>query len=107
MRTNAAKEFAALVHAIETDLGGADQLSAIERALVEGFAGAAISLMNINARLALGEAIDLADQAQAISAMVRVAARLGEARRTRAVNGPVTPNAASPTRSDLIEEPRA
>jgi hypothetical protein len=56
-RTNAAKAFDAIVRAIVADLGGADQISAIERALVEGFAGAAVSLQNINTRLALGEAI--------------------------------------------------
>jgi hypothetical protein len=102
-RTNAAKAFDAIVRAIEADLGGADQLSAIERALVEGFAGATVSLQNINTRLALGEAIDLSDQAQAISAMVRVASRLGEARRARAVNGVVAPSHA-PTRADLLEQ---
>jgi hypothetical protein len=39
-RTNAAKVFDRLVSDIEGDLGGHDQLSTIERALVEAFAGA-------------------------------------------------------------------
>jgi hypothetical protein len=39
-RTNAAKVFDGLVSDIEGDLGGHDQLSTIERALVEAFAGA-------------------------------------------------------------------
>jgi hypothetical protein len=82
-RTNAAKAFDALVAAIESDLGGHDQLSAIELSLIEGFAGAYITLQNINCQIALGKAINISDQALSISAMVRVASRLGEQRRAR------------------------
>lgn len=42
-RTSAAKAFDRLVADIESDLGGSDRLSAIERALVKGFAGAAVT----------------------------------------------------------------
>jgi hypothetical protein len=84
-RTNTAKAFDALVSAIEADLGGADQLSAIERSLVEAYAGATITVQGINYKIALGEVIEVADLAQAISAMVRVASRLGEQRRARDV----------------------
>ena len=58
-RTNAAKVFDRLTSTIETDLGGRDQLSAIELALVSAFAGAAVTLENLNTRLLLGEEIDL------------------------------------------------
>jgi hypothetical protein len=51
-RTNAAKLFDRLVADIESDLGGRDQLSTIECALVEGFAGAALTLHDLNTRLA-------------------------------------------------------
>ena len=74
-RTSAAKLFDRLVAAIEVDLGGHDQLSTIERALVEAFAGAAVTLHHLNTRLALG----------AVSAMVRVASRLGLQRRQKDV----------------------
>jgi hypothetical protein len=84
-RTNAAKAFDQLVTDIEIDLGGHDQLSAIERALVEGFAGAAVTLQHLNTQLALGQEIDLNQHAQAVSAMVRVAAKLGLQRRARDV----------------------
>ena len=84
-RTNAAKFFDRLVAAIQTDLGGRDCLSAIELALVEAFAGAAATLDNLNTRLLLGEAIDLTAHGQTVSAMVRVAARLGVSRRMRDV----------------------
>jgi hypothetical protein len=84
-RTNAAKEFDRLCAAIEVDLGGHDQLSAIEVALVEAFAGAAVTLQHLNAQLALGQPIDLSQHAQCVGAMVRVAARLGLQRRMKDV----------------------
>src|SRR5262245_25433849 len=84
-RTNAAKVFDRLVVDIEGDLGGHDQLSTIERALVEAFAGACVTLQHLNTQLALGQTIDLAQHTQAVSAMVRVASRLGVSRRVRDV----------------------
>jgi hypothetical protein len=85
MRTLAAKAFDRLVRDIEIDLGGHDALSAIERELIEAFAGAAITMQSINTRLALGEKIDLIEHAQAASVMVRIATRLGLQRRAREV----------------------
>jgi hypothetical protein len=84
-RTNAAREFDRLVASIEADLGGHDRLSAIEVALVEAFAGAAVTLNHLNTQLALGQPIDLGQHAQCVSAMVRVASRLGIARRAKDV----------------------
>ena len=105
-RTGAAKAFDALVAAIENDLGGADQLTSIERSLVEGFVGATITLKNINAKMCLGHEIDVADLSHSISSMVRVASRLGEQRRARDVTArPQTSQ--SPLRGDLIEAGRA
>jgi hypothetical protein len=77
--------FDRLVADIEADLGGHDQLSAIEIALIEGFAGAAVTLNNLNTKLALGQEIDFSQHAQAVSAMVRVASRLGLRRRAKDV----------------------
>ena len=50
---------------IEADLAGRDQLSAIERALIEAFAGAAVTLHHLNTKLALGEQIDISQHAPA------------------------------------------
>jgi hypothetical protein len=105
-RTNAAKAFDSLVREVESDLGGADQLTAIERSLVEGFVGATITLKNLNCQLVLGRPIDVADLALSISSMVRVASRLGEQRRARDVT--VRSTQASPLRAGLAvidEEP--
>jgi hypothetical protein len=84
-RTQAARLFDKLVSEIESDLGGADRLSTIERTLIEAYVGAAITLASLNTKLALGQPIDLAQHAQTISAMVRVASRLGLSRRAREV----------------------
>jgi hypothetical protein len=94
-RTAAAKAFDQMVTDIEIDLGGRDQLSTIERALIEAFAGACITLQHLNTKLALGESIDLAEHAQAVSAMVRVASRLGLQRRAKDIG---------PTLGDLLRE---
>jgi len=93
-RTNAFKMFDRLVGEIEVDLGGREQLSTIERALVEAFVGAAVTLHSLNTKLALGQPIDLSQHAQAVSAMVRVASRLGLERRAKPV----------PTLSDYLRD---
>jgi hypothetical protein len=84
-RTNAAKYFDRLVSAIEADLAGPDQLSSIEKVLVEAYAGAAVSLQHLNSLLALGQEIDISQHAQCVGALVRVASRLGIHRRPRDV----------------------
>ena len=94
-RTSAAKAFDKLVADIKADLGGRDQLSTIELVLIEAFAGAAVTLQHLNTRLALGQEIDLAQYAQTVSAMVRVASRLGLRRRARDL---------TPTLRDLLRE---
>jgi hypothetical protein len=84
-RSNAARLFDRIVTDITADLGGKQQLSTVALALIEAFAGSCITLDALNARLLLGEQIDLSDHAQVVSAMVRVASRLGLSRSARDV----------------------
>src|SRR5262245_26350123 len=84
-RTKARKQFDAIYTGIVADLGGHQELSTIEVNLAEAFAGAAVHVHDINARLLAGEQIDLTQQATAISALVRIASRLGTRRRPRDV----------------------
>jgi len=84
-RTAARKAFAALVAEIEHDLGGREQLSAIEKSLIQAYAGSAILLDDLNARVVLGQEIDVGTHAQMTSALVRIASRLGLQRRQRDV----------------------
>jgi hypothetical protein len=76
-RTRARKQFDAIAEGIAVDLGGSGQLSTVQRHLVEAFAGCAIVLQAINARILLGEPVDIADQASAASVLVRLATRIG------------------------------
>jgi len=102
-RSSAAKVFDRIVDSVEADLGGADQLSAIERNLVQAFAGAAVTLHHLNAQLMAGHEINLAQHAQAVSAMVRVATRLGLQRRQKDVG----PTLGDLLRADIEERQRA
>ena len=87
-RCAVAKAYDTLVAAIRNDLGGSDELSAIELALVEAFAGAAVTLDHLNGRILTGAEIDNAIiqmHSQAINGMVKVGARLGLSRRSKSV----------------------
>jgi hypothetical protein len=94
-RTRARKQFGAVVRGIAVDLGGDDRLSTVQKHLVEAFAGAAVHVHDLNARLLLGEPVDIVAHAQAVSTLVRVAARIGVHRIAREVG---------PTLADIIKE---
>jgi len=76
-RTCVAMAFDRRVAAICVDLGGRDHLSTIEVALVEAFAGACVTLDALNAKLLLGEKINLPEFAQVSNSVCRLASRLG------------------------------
>ena len=84
-RTKASQKFDAVARAIAEDLGGEDRLSAIQKHLVEAFAGVSIHLGDLHARLLLGEKIDICEHATAVSTMVRIAQRVGVRRTQRDV----------------------
>jgi hypothetical protein len=85
-RLNSVQQFDQLVADIKADLAG--DLTAIEARLVEAFAGGAVVLDSLNARVLLGQEVSLAEFAGIASTMVRVASRLGLQRRTRDVTLP-------------------
>jgi hypothetical protein len=105
-RTSAAKAFDRLYADIASDLG--NELTAVERSLVEGFVGATVVLQALNTRLALGQDIDLSEHAAVCSSMVRIAAKIGLSRRSRIVSGLIeaeaTPPSWSPLRQSLRDE---
>jgi hypothetical protein len=82
-RTKARRMFDAIAFGVAEDLGGDEHLSTIQKHLVEAFAGAAIVVHDINARLMLGEKIDVLEHSQIVSVMIRIAARLGMKRVAR------------------------
>lgn len=87
-RTKARRQFDAIAEGIAEDLGGEDRLSTVQRHLVEAFAGAAVHVHDLNARLLLGQEVDITAHASAISTMVRIAARIGIHRVARDVSPP-------------------
>ena len=60
-------------------------MSTIELSLVEAFAGATVLLADLNARLLIGEKVEIAAYNQVSHALVRIASRLGLQRRQRDV----------------------
>jgi hypothetical protein len=76
-RTRASKEFDLITSGIIADLGGEEVLTTVQRHLVEAFAGAAVTVNDLNARLLLGGKVDVVEHSQAIGILVRIAARLG------------------------------
>src|SRR5262245_52530117 len=64
--TRTLARFDAIVHGLAQDLGGEQHLTTVQKYLVQGFAGVALSLSDLNARLLLGEEVDLLAQSQAI-----------------------------------------
>ena len=92
-RSKAAKQFESIAHGIEQDLGGQDHLSTVQKHLVEAFAGAAIQVNALNAKLLLGLDVDVVEHSQIISTLVRIATRLnGGHRIARNINVPTLDN---------------
>ena len=87
-RTNAVREFDAIASGIAADLGGTEQLSTVQKHLVEAFAGVAIQVQHLNVCLLLGENVDVLAHSNAISTMVRVASRIGVQRIPRDIITP-------------------
>jgi hypothetical protein len=78
-RTHATRYLTGLIADVERELLGdrRDQLGVLERACVEGFAGVAMQMENLNARLARGESIDITEHARVCDVMLRLASHLG------------------------------
>jgi hypothetical protein len=87
-RTLVARDFDAQVAAIKADLGGDTNLSAVERQLVENFAGISTLLNDMLVQILLGQPVDPFVLCTLNSASVRVASRLGVRRRAKDVTTP-------------------
>jgi hypothetical protein len=84
-RSQAYKVFDRIVGDVTADLGGRDQVSAVEAALIESFAGVVVMLDDMNVRTLLGEKPDPFVYCQVASTLTRIASRLGLQRRARDV----------------------
>lgn len=71
-RSTAFREFVAIADGVIADLGGENNISTVQKHLVEAFAGAALNMHDLNSRLMLGEKIDVTEHSQALSSLVRL-----------------------------------
>jgi hypothetical protein len=79
-RSHAARAFNSIIARVTRDLGGAENLSEIEKHLVTSFAGAAILQGHQLTKMLSGSAIDVHEYATLTTAMIRSATRLGPPR---------------------------
>ena len=84
-RSAVARRFRDIATAIAIDQGGADSLSEARLQLIRRFAASAVLAEQVEARLARGEEIDLAEHAQLCSNLVRLAQRIGLGRHAKTV----------------------
>lgn len=84
-RSALARRFRDICSAIAADQGGADRLSEARLQLVRRFSAAAVLAEGMEARLANGEEIDIAQHALLCSTLTRLAQRIGIDRRLRNV----------------------
>jgi hypothetical protein len=76
-RTRSAKMFGSVEASVIEQLGGEDNLSAVQRHLIAAFAGMAVTLEDLNVRVMLGQPIDLNSYATCVSTLIRTANKLG------------------------------
>ncbi len=82
-RSIVARRYHDLVAALVTDAGGVDRVGEVRAQLIRRFAALAVQAETMEARLALGQPIDLGEHALISSTLVRLASRLGIERRAK------------------------
>ena len=76
-RTAAFRMFDNLVVSVIQDVGGEREISAVQRELIEAFAGVAIRVNDLNSRGLAGQPVDLSELSLAASTLTRLASRIG------------------------------
>jgi hypothetical protein len=84
-RSPTARRYRDLVDAICQDQGGKDRMAEARVQLVRRFSAAAVLAEQIEAKLVMGQPVNIGEHAQLTSAMVRVASRIGINRRAREI----------------------
>ena len=84
-RSVVARRYRDIIGAVISDQGGAEHLSEARLQLIRRFSGATVLAEQMEARLALGEQIDIREYSLLVSTIVRVAQRLGIERRAKNV----------------------
>ena len=82
-RSPTARLFCKLARGVQDDIAPNGELSTVQQALIESFAGATVIIDHLNAKLLCGESVDLNKFAMITSVLVRLSSRLGIARVSR------------------------
>jgi hypothetical protein len=94
-RSALARRFRDIVSAILTDQGGGEDLSEMRFQLIRRFGAAAVLAEQLEAKMANGEQIDIAEHAQLCSSLVRLGQRIGIDR---------VPRNVSPSLHDILHD---
>jgi hypothetical protein len=87
-RSATAKAAAEMMASIQSDMGGAAEMSAVATAIAEGFVGCYLMVSHFNAKLILlkeNEALDIGGYTALLRALAALGAQLGLARKQREV----------------------
>jgi hypothetical protein len=84
-RTMLARRYRDIAGALVADAGGVDSCSETKIQLIRRFSAAAVLAESLEARLANGEQIDIAEHALLSSTLVRIAQRIGMDRRAKTI----------------------
>jgi hypothetical protein len=84
-RSAGARRYRDLILEIVADQGGAEHLAQARVQLIRRFAAASVLAESLEAQLAAGKPIDIAEHAQLCSSLVRLAQRIGINRRLKNV----------------------
>jgi hypothetical protein len=76
-RTRAAHFYDLTRDDVIRDLGGEDQLNAVQRVLLDAFVGASLVVNDMSTRSMLGESIDVEKLSNAMSTLLRLSRALG------------------------------
>jgi hypothetical protein len=84
-RSAVARRYQDIVASLTSDAGGDSRMSETRRQLIRRFAALAVLAENMEAKLAMGEPIDLGQHCLLSSALVRLSSRLGVNRAAKVV----------------------
>lgn len=81
------QRYRAIVSALAVDAGGVEQVGAVKAQLIRRFAAASVLSEQLDARIANGEQVDIAEFSALSSTLVRLAQRIGIDRVAKDVSG--------------------
>jgi hypothetical protein len=84
-RSATARRYHDIIAALCSDAGGDSEISEARRQLIRRFSALSVLAENLEAQMAMGEPIDLAEHSLLSSTLVRIANRIGLSRHARTV----------------------